>query len=497
MGGKSSKFTSKKKKDLINKKDELKNLENNLLNDFGNYKLKIINIQNLKKIDKFYNKKCSKNQIIENWHIKIGENKISDDNNNNNNNSEYYFPEYKYDYLLNSFTNKIINNKKIEKNKMCINNENIKYDIIKFINEYTINKNNKHTNVQNIFFEYKNSKYYNPDVLEKIKNYDKYENFQYSKDILDDDKFTNECIDYIYNLYENSNVFKYKLYEENIPATEYSNNNNFYMAFYSAYNSHGSIILSPDDIWIQICLNFSKYVNEFSEELRYLFVNHKDKKELKVKTNDINIDFKFFSKEILKQIKKNTKDNLTDKLSCNFTTSGIFENFMSNVVTMDCMRNYFEYTYEISCGIKEVQFLGTLDDWNKLLNKTKKLLKYNLPNNQWKKYINELLPILEKFIDTYKGNKNKVFWDSIVYEEFGKGYGMGKPYKLSGWLTKFFYGNNENYERINKIPILNTKVPVKIIYPDKTEENVNIYAGFSGINEENLVYRPQMSVVSK
>jgi hypothetical protein len=53
-------------------------------------------------------------------------------------------------------------------------------------------------------------------------------------------------------------------------------------AFLYAYNSHEDIVLSPDDIWMMICMYFSKYVNDNAEKLRSLFVDHEDQKKLTV-----------------------------------------------------------------------------------------------------------------------------------------------------------------------------------------------------------------------
>ncbi|CAF3762381.1 unnamed protein product [Rotaria sp. Silwood1] len=53
-------------------------------------------------------------------------------------------------------------------------------------------------------------------------------------------------------------------------------------AFIHAYNSHEDIILSPDDIWLLVCISFSTYVNDNSEQLRHLFVDHEGQKILTV-----------------------------------------------------------------------------------------------------------------------------------------------------------------------------------------------------------------------
>ena len=55
---------------------------------------------------------------------------------------------------------------------------------------------------------------------------------------------------------------------------------------------------------------------------------------------------------------------------------------------------------------------GTLEDWEKILKKTKDLSKYNL-----KEWVENLEPILLKNIETKKGKIDKDFWKKILYPE--------------------------------------------------------------------------------
>jgi hypothetical protein len=64
--------------------------------------------------------------------------------------------------------------------------------------------------------------------------------------------------------------------------TSLCNNHAIWSAFLYAYNSHEDIVLSPDDIWMMICIYFSKYVNQNAEKLRSLFVDHQGQKKLTV-----------------------------------------------------------------------------------------------------------------------------------------------------------------------------------------------------------------------
>ncbi len=74
-------------------------------------------------------------------------------------------------------------------------------------------------------------------------------------------------------------------YEETCKATgRAAFNNGFFSAFLHAYNNHGDVKISPDDVWIVIMLHFSKYVNDHSEQLRQAFVSHEGQKKLVVRT---------------------------------------------------------------------------------------------------------------------------------------------------------------------------------------------------------------------
>lgn len=58
--------------------------------------------------------------------------------------------------------------------------------------------------------------------------------------------------------------------------------NKFFAAYWEAYNNHGEIILSPDDIWIQICLGFSHHVSASPQLLSKKFFDRENQEELNI-----------------------------------------------------------------------------------------------------------------------------------------------------------------------------------------------------------------------
>jgi hypothetical protein len=284
-----------------------------------------------------------------------------------------------------------------------------------------------------------------------------------------------------------------RYFQSNIPATSYSTMNQFFRAFHMAYYNHGEVMLSPDDIWICILLNFSKYINDNAEELRHFFVEHEEKKELTIELLDEN--WPLFLKEITTMIGTNTKEDVVDLLTCNFSTTGVVERQISQVATMDSFQKYFDYGMEIGCGIGKVHFMGESQDWDVLLKKIRTLKHYHTikTERKWTFYVEGLEVIVKKFISTRQGNNEKSWWNEIVDEKFNKMYGMA-PEKLSGWITKFWYPVNDSFRSVIDIPVLNFAVPVKITSTHQPTQMVTVNAGFSGVAVKRNIYRPQLSL---
>ena len=54
----------------------------------------------------------------------------------------------------------------------------------------------------------------------------------------------------------------------------------FFDALFVAYSIHGEVALSPDDVWIQIASEFSKYIDINAKELRNKILTFEGKKDL-------------------------------------------------------------------------------------------------------------------------------------------------------------------------------------------------------------------------
>ena len=229
----------------------------------------------------------------------------------------------------------------------------------------------------------------------------------------------------------------------------------FFQCIVKAYANHQNVTLSPDMIWLIISQGFARYINEHSEQLRDKLVKHTGKMDLIVESNQdllsSNVDWSKLFEGFYLQIDKNTKGDIAQTMIANFTTTSPAERIASEITLMETVKSYFEYiVYYIACGIPSITLKGTPNDWQLVLDKTKKLSSYGL--GEWTQ---SLEPILKEFIRAAEGNPKQRFWQSIVKKKKveklkGGGCSPEKPTQLDGWLLKLF--PDENGKTLDKIP---------------------------------------------
>lgn len=276
----------------------------------------------------------------------------------------------------------------------------------------------------------------------------------------------------------------------------YSRNGSLFDAFLQAYNNHEDITLVPDDVWLTILFQFSKYVNANVEKLRSLLVSHEGKKELTIRTeNELSeSEWEEFFDLMIGEIKKNTKDEIVNKIQSNFSTTGLIEKMISTATVMESVKSFFSFGRIIPmCGIKNVCFAGTLEDWQSILTKLHFLKKYDI-NGQWNEYITNLIPIIEQFINTYNYKVDVDFWDKVMNIRHGR-LGSGSTDYVSGWILAFYGQKGEiDVDEIDKDYTVN--VPVKIENKiTNTTKMIRLRATFAGLNKTNGSYRPQLSMI--
>lgn len=278
----------------------------------------------------------------------------------------------------------------------------------------------------------------------------------------------------------------------------------FFNGMYQAYADHRPFVLSPDMIWLLISQGFARHINANPENLRHHFVDFSGKVSLIVSTSEVKLDnpnspWEKIFPEFTAQIVEYTGSEIINLLSSDFTTTTSVERVASEITIMESMKPYFEYIlFYAICGIPEITLQGTPEDWQKVLDKTKQLEKYDL---RW--WTRELEPILKEFVKASNGQVNRKFWRNMFKYHSKKKYGASKI--IDGWIVKFFPydkdGKRNNLRNLQGI-VASDNLPEEIVKVDLTYIDseagittpLELWAGFVGLeqNSENFALTPKI-----
>ena len=269
------------------------------------------------------------------------------------------------------------------------------------------------------------------------------------------------------------------------------------LGYLNAFVDHCPIKVSPNIIWQLILNAFAKHVNNFSEKLRRKFVNFEGVKSLSViKVGSINDIYKYEDQiidELTKKISENVGDELVNVLTPNFSTSTKNSVISGKVSIMSSFKKYFRYRGSmLVCGIPYILLEGTLEDWEKILEKLKFLSKYDFSNKKMEKEIEEI-------INTKKGKINLDFWRKIIMETKKEeddwiGCGSEGNDKITGWILDFYNGLFETLSRDSNFVEEVLEVPIEITEIKGKKKTINgmIYAGIRDLKQdpETFVVEP-------
>ena len=287
--------------------------------------------------------------------------------------------------------------------------------------------------------------------------------------------------------------------------------NNILQGFYSAYENHLPIRLTPDIIWLLIVQGFSHHVNYNSKELREKFVNFEGKKKLEIIIPKYHSykqmkseDYAELFEKLTEKIKENVGEELINTIDFNFSTSNEITKVVGYASIMSSLKKFFEFRgFCHMCNYPYIILEGKLEDWESILKKTKDLSKYDL--ERWTSMLE--IP-LKEIIETKKGNINKQFWKNILYpDKIDEKIEIGDyKYKtiqvdgINGWLLTFFpyyidgyfrYTNSIKTKDLWRIPEKILKTPLLMKSDDEGETPMIIYSGFLGMKvdkeKNNLV----------
>uniref|UniRef100_A0A7S4IPZ5 Uncharacterized protein n=1 Tax=Odontella aurita TaxID=265563 RepID=A0A7S4IPZ5_9STRA len=241
-----------------------------------------------------------------------------------------------------------------------------------------------------------------------------------------------------------------------VPETQvFTGGTGFLAASLTAFAHHLPLALEPDHVWTVVSFAFAKHVEENAESLRKNFVRHDGKKRLLlVDANHLRMNggknlgsgssspakeweedvFPEFSRQIQEHIGEST----VRKIAPEFSTTNPAARAAKEITLMSAMKNYFSFGMGTSCGIPSVTLLGSREDWSSLRARAEELGE--LMTTEFSElWMPILLPVLDQFVESYDGNVDHGFWQSMVKVRRGpKPDSSGSEPKISGWLQILF-----------------------------------------------------------
>ncbi|KAG9309556.1 hypothetical protein JVU11DRAFT_10535 [Chiua virens] len=215
--------------------------------------------------------------------------------------------------------------------------------------------------------------------------------------------------------------------------------NGFVNTVVEAYSKHHALVIRPDDVWLAILTQFSFFVNGNAEALRKVFVAHEGKRELVVVApigNRYTMKPDLLALQMTELMPKHIVDkSLREWMMPSFTTTTATDTATSAIVMMGSMKEYFEYTFLVGCGLPKVTLEGEKKDWEDILRRLERLKEYGVQTIAW---YHLLRPIISRFIAAYDAptsKKNLDFWNKVAHSTGGEE--VYSPLYLSGWITAF------------------------------------------------------------
>ena len=157
----------------------------------------------------------------------------------------------------------------------------------------------------------------------------------------------------------------YSEYEHTTNMIKGSTHNHLINAFIAAYNNHLPLRLRPDDILMALQMIIATCINNNSEKMRNLFVEHSDKMTLTV--TRATFDLNYFCNQFKLLMQKNIKNpEFITKYTTSFSTTSILHSTISNMFLMNSLKEYFSFEMILDCGIPSVILEGTQEDWLQL-----------------------------------------------------------------------------------------------------------------------------------
>lgn len=201
----------------------------------------------------------------------------------------------------------------------------------------------------------------------------------------------------------------------------------------TAYTSHQSIELGPQDFWYLILSEIALIIKANTAKCRPLFTNAESGKiEISIPTDDVTqIDLAAIVDRLRTLIPVDV-DTFIPTLSTETPESKM----AMYAALCDGVRGFYSYS-TFMCGIRRIRVTGNYDDWSGLIARTMAIASMFLSVGLAKEveYMIRIGDLLEKILGSFE-HGNVEFWKGIFT---AKNVGSGGQLDIDGWITELFF----------------------------------------------------------
>ncbi|GAM23466.1 hypothetical protein SAMD00019534_066410, partial [Acytostelium subglobosum LB1] len=214
----------------------------------------------------------------------------------------------------------------------------------------------------------------------------------------------------------------------------YFGRHSFVSSAIMAYSNHHHFMMRPEDVWISITTQLSRYLLANKEKVSNLWpglaIGEHLHTTLIIVENDDPYDF---AKRLVTLIIERIHDkSFADWFMPNFTTTTNKDRMVGSMVFASAAHTIHDYEWIwTNCGLPKVTLLGTVEDWQSIRKLADRLLQFDVGDQKMSIWCIYLFPVLDKLIDTALRQPDIEWWRSIVDDRFLESGA------ISGWITTF------------------------------------------------------------
>lgn len=185
---------------------------------------------------------------------------------------------------------------------------------------------------------------------------------------------------------------------------------------------------------------------------------------------------------------------MIESFICDFSTTTKTYKMISSAIVMNSLKKYFQYhRMMVGCGINNVYMAGTREDWSKMINKLNNLVQFDV-DGKLKEYIFHMRVILGKFLDTFEGNPDRDWWNTVMKTPENREIYGGDEMEVEGWIINFFGIYSKH--TFTGFPEYTIKVPIKLTNTlTNTEKHLLLVSDWVSVSKLNdRTYKPDVGL---